>query len=264
MNLKRQISRLLLRRMLRRFDASESALDRLFGQAVRLQIGAVADEDFRRALEEFYDRADARQLADAVRFAELRPGLDRPKGYKVGVTRLADDDVRAGGLRSRLSPWHRRFGLLQHLSIRCDVLILRKGEQVPPPGHNRVVSGFYLLEGRVACRNYDRVREAEGRLFVREALDAVLESGGHTTNSEFHHNIHWLLGLAPASYLFRVTVANTPTRVFGSAEPTNERVYVDPTGTADAEGLIRACYVTEEAAKRLEMNAARGRMPVAT
>jgi hypothetical protein len=249
--------------MLRRFDASESALDRLLGQAVRLQIGAGADEDFRKALEEFYERADPRQVAGAVRFAELRPGLDRPKGYKVGVTRLAGDG-RAGGLRRRLSAWHRRFGLLQHLAIRCDVLILREGEQVPPHGHNRVVSGFYLLEGRVACRHYDRVREAEGRLFVREAFDAVLESGGHTTNSEFHHYIHWLLGLAPASYLFRVTVADTPTLAFGNAQAAHERVYVDPTGPADAEGLIQAPYVTEEAAKRLEMNSTRARMAVAT
>src|SRR5437879_2122708 len=144
MNLKRQISKLLLRIMRRRFEASASALDRLLGQAVRLQIGAMTDEDFRKALEEFYDGADSGRLAGEVRFAELRPGLDRPKGYKVAVTRLAGDG-RAGRLRSRLSPWHRRFGLLQHLAIRCDVLILRQGEQVPPHGHHRVVSGFYLL-----------------------------------------------------------------------------------------------------------------------
>lgn len=263
MNLKFQISRLLLRSMLRRFDASTSALDRLLGQAVRLQIGALADEDFRKALEEFYESADARQLADALRFAELHSALDQPKGYKVGVTRLAGDG-RAGELRWRLSPWHRRFGLLQHLAIRCDVLILREGEQVPPHGHNRVVSGFYLLEGRVACRHYDRVREEDGGVVVRQVFDAVLESGGHTTNSEFHHNIHWLLGLAPASYLFRVTVTNTPTLAFGNSESTQERIYVDPTGPTDADGLIRARYVTSEAAKRLEMTPLQVRMRVVT
>jgi hypothetical protein len=263
MNLKRPISKQLLRGMLPRLDGSAAALDRLLGQAVRLQLGAVGDEDFRHALEAFYDGADPQQLARAVRFDELRSRLDRPKGYKAAITRLAEDQA-CRGWHGRLSPWHRRFGLLQHLAVRCDVLILREGEQVPPHGHHRVVSGFYLLEGCVACRHYDRVREAEGRLVVRQTFDAILESGGHTTNSEYHHNIHWLRGLAPASYLFRVTVANTPTVAFGGEKSTHERVYVDPTGPADAEGLIWASYVTEEAAKRLEMTGPQVRMPAAT
>src|SRR6516162_6401299 len=166
MSLKRVVSKLLLRRMLARFDASDATLDRLLGHAVRLQLGTLGDEDFRLALKAFYDEADAPHLAAEVRFGELRCRLERPKGYKAAVTRLAGDGP-ARGLRSRLSPWHRRFGLLQHLAVRCDVLILREGEQVPPHGHHRVVSGFYLLEGCVACRHYDRVRESDGRLLVR-------------------------------------------------------------------------------------------------
>src|SRR5439155_16763172 len=133
----------------------------------------------------------------------------------------------------------------------CDVLILRQGEQVPPHGHHRVVSGFYLLEGRVACRHYDRVREAKGLLVVREALDAVLESGGHTTNSEFHHNIHWLLGLAPASYLFRFTVTGVPVRRFSLPERDGERIYVDPTAAPDPDGLIPAPYISIQAARKV-------------
>jgi hypothetical protein len=262
MNVKKSISRFLLQRMLPRLDASRSALDRLLGQAVRLQVGVVADEDFRQTLENYYSATDPQTLVGEVRFAELRSRLDQPQSYKVPVVRLASDRPDSDR-RSRWSPWRRRLSLLHHLDVRLDVLILRAGEQVPPHGHNRVVSGFYLIEGRVACRHYDRVREEDGGVLVRQVFDAVLESGGHTTNSEYHHNIHWLAGRARASYLFRVTCANTPTVTFGNAETTHERVYVDPTGPADAAGLIRARYVTEEAAERLEMNATEVRLMVA-
>lgn len=253
MNLKRGIATVLLSRMLPRFDSSGSPLDRMLAQAVRLQTGAIADEEFRKALDSFYSQADSRQLAGELRFEELRAALDRSQRYKVGINRLAAEGP-ANGVFYRLSPWRRRLALLQHLQIRCDVLILRQGEQVPPHGHNRVVSGFYLLAGQVACRHYDRVREFDGGLLVRPALDVVHEPGGYTTNSEFYHNIHWLLGIASASYLFRVTVTGTPTPLFGTTKTTSERVYVDPTGPADEEGLVQARYVSETAAKRLEMS----------
>jgi hypothetical protein len=137
------------------------------------------------------------------------------------------------------------------VGVRSDVLILRRGETVPPHGHCRVVSGFYLLAGRVAARHYDRVREVGDKLLVRKVLDADLEPGGFTTNSEFFHNIHWLQGLADRSYLFRVTVTDTPVTAFGSSPGTHSRLYVDPTGEPDESDLITASYVQEEVAKRL-------------
>jgi hypothetical protein len=115
-----------------------------------------------------------------------------------------------------------------------------------------VVSGFYLLEGQVAIRHYDRVEEFAQHVVVRKVIDATLDPGGYTTNSEFHHNIHWLLGLAPVSYLFRFTVTDVPVSRFSSAEREGSRIYVDPTAPPDASGLIPAPYITEEAAKRVK------------
>lgn len=248
--IKEAIARVGLRMLLPSLDGSGSQLDRLMAKAVRLQFGQQSDEDFRMQLEDFYSRTNCQSLIEDLRFPELRTALDRPHAYKVGVVRLASDPQRGGGL-ARVNPWRRRFGLLQHLHIRCDVLILRQGEQVPPHGHHRVVSGFYLLEGRVACRHYDRVREVGEHLLIRESLDLIHEEGGFTTNSESHHNIHWLQGIAPASYLFRVTVTETRSPTFGNYQIANERVYVDPTGPVNEEGLIRARYVSESVARSL-------------
>lgn len=249
--LKKQIARLLLRGMLGKFANSLHPLDRMLGDAVRLQLGKMPDDDFRKRLEQFYRESNPTQLAQEIRFDELRRLLDRPGSYKTGIRRLTGDQI-VGGLGARLSPWQRRFSLLQQLHIRCDVLVLRRGEQVPPHGHNRVVSGFYLLEGQVACRHYDRVREDDGALLVRLALDLVHQPGGYTTNSEAHHNIHWLQGVAPQSYLFRTTVTNTPATPFNGHLTANERIYVDPVSSPpDAEGVIRARYVDEAEAKKL-------------
>ena len=115
------------------------------------------------------------------------------------------------------------------------------------------MSGFYLLDGEVACRHYDRVREEHNCLLVRCALDTIHQPGGYSTNSEYHHNIHWLQGIAQTSYLFRVTVTHTPTQAFGRSMGANERIYVDPTDQAGNDGLIRARYVSEEAAKKLRL-----------
>jgi hypothetical protein len=238
--------------MLPQFDSSSSRFDRLLGQAVRLQLGQMSDEEFRKALDEFFRGSNSRAVEDEICFERLRPILNRPDGYKAGVERLVGDDA-AGRGRSRFNLWARRFGLLQHMHVRSDALILREGATIPPHGHCRVVSGFYLLEGRVACRHYDRVREESGSLLVRKALDLVHEPGGYSTNSEQHHNIHWLQGIAPVSYLFRVTVTETPTAAFGTADTTNERIYVDPTGPSGEDGLIRASYVSEERAKSLRL-----------
>src|SRR5262249_48164150 len=176
--------------------------------------------------------------------------LNGPNGIKMEILNLRVD-ASASAYRNVLQIWARRFALLQHLGIRSDVLILRKGEQIPPHGHYRVVSGFYLLEGEVGIRHYDRVRELGQSCLVRKVLDNVLTPGGFTTNSEFYHNIHWVYRLADVSYLFRITVRGTQTKTFGGQESASERVYLDPTGAPDENGLIAAPYITDQAAKNI-------------
>lgn len=253
--LKSKVAAAALRWRLPALLAHPNGLNRLLGQAVLLQRGRTSDEDFRRRLDDYYAGLDRGRLLADLDFAGLAARLDRPGGYKVAVCRLRED--AAGEGRPAPGPlWGRRFALLHHLGIRLDVLLLRAGDQVPPHGHHRVVSGFYVLDGEVAVRHYDRVREDGGRLLVRLALDTVLGPGGYTTNSEHFHNIHWLCGLSPRSYLFRVTVSGTPTVPFGDGSRTGERDYVDPTAAPGPDGLLVAPYVTEAEARRLRFDAA--------
>jgi hypothetical protein len=248
--MKKQLARLALRWNLSRFLSDPNRFNRLLGEAVRLQLGRLTDEEFRQELDRFYLALDRPALMQDLDFAQKKERLDRPGGYKVPIVDLRSDPPGSGGTKGwRI--WGRRFGLLNHLGIRCDVLVLRQGEQIPPHGHYRIVSGFYVLDGEVAIRHFDRVEEVGKEVMLRPTLDTTLGPGGFTTNSEYYHNIHWLLGLAPSSYLFRVTVAGTPTQTFGGPDRQGERVYVDPSGPPDDSGLIRAPYVTEKQAKTI-------------
>jgi len=248
--MKKRLARLALRWMSDRFRRSPSAFDQLMGRAVALQLGEIDEDRFRQELAAFFAGVDPAQFMEEIDFPAKERRLNQPGGYKADVMSLRERPSRAL-LPRRLDPWARRFGLLRHLGVRLDVLILREGEQIPPHGHYRVVSGFLVLSGEVAARNYDRVQERDGGVLVRKVFDSVLGPGGFTTNSEHYHNIHWLIGLAPVSYLFRVTVLGTKVATFGGPGRTDTRVYVDPTAAPDDSGLILAPYIDDRAAKQL-------------
>lgn len=246
--MKRRLAKIALRLRLRRFLRDPESFHRLLGQAIQLQCGLLGEDPFRERLHAFFAALDRTAWKELAGFDALKKKLDCAGGYKTGIVRFGPEP---GPLGRRFTVWGRRFGMLGRLGVRSDVLILRQGEQIPPHGHHRVVSGFYVLDGRVAARNFDRVTETGDGVLVRKVLDTVLGPGGHTTNSEFHHNIHWLLGLAPVSYLFRITVTDVATATFGKAQDGHERVYVDPHGHADAAGLIAARYVSEAEARQV-------------
>lgn len=249
--MKRFVARAVLRWNLSRFLRDPNGFNRLMGHALELQLGRTTDEKFRLRLDEYYRKLEPEPLKHDIDFDTKVKQLDRPGGYKIDILAI-DGPTNPKSPPGRFDLWRRRFGLLRRLGIRSDLLILRNGEVIPPHGHCRVVSGFYLLEGRVAVRHYDRVKEVGDKLLVRKVLDTDLGPGGFTTNSEFFQNIHWLQGLADRSYLFRVTVTDTPTLAWaGANRATNSRLYLDPTGEADDSAIIQAPYVTEEFAKRL-------------
>lgn len=252
--MKNALARAILKWYLPRFLRDAIPFNRLLGQSIKLQLGQITDEAFRVHLDDFYRGLEVSAIKQQIDLKEKMPRLNRPDGYKVDILNITCTDKAVDG-RSRFNLWERRFGLLRRLGIRSDVLILREGEVIPPHGHCRVVSGFYVLEGRVAARHYDRVKELGEKLLIRKVLDTELGPGGFTTNSEFFQNIHWLQGLASESYLFRVTVTDTPTPTFGGRMQSDSRLYIDPTGVPDDSGLILGTYVDEERAKSLLINA---------
>lgn len=247
---KKRAAKILIRTQLRRLLHDTHPFNRLLGRAALLQFGEISDEDFRLDLDQFYSKLDPESCQQDIDLNGKAELLRRSGGYKTDVLDLTGD--RGVARKSRFNLWSRRFGLLRHLGIRSDVLIVRAGGQVPPHGHSQVVSGFFVLQGEVAIRHYDRVQEFSDHVLLRKVIDTAIGPGSYTTNSEYHHNIHWLIGLAPVSYLFRFTVTDVPVRRFSSAAHSHTRDYVDPTVAPDASGLIPAPYITEAEAKQVK------------
>jgi hypothetical protein len=247
---KPQVVRLLVRLQLPRLLHHANPFNRLLGRAALLQFGRITDETFREELDAFYAQMDAGACKRDIDLAGKAERLQRPGGYKTDILGLEGDSSGAPS-PGRFDLWARRFRLLRHLGIRSDVLIVRAGQQIPPHGHARVVSGFYVMEGKVAIRHYDRVQEFPEHVLLRKVIDTELGPGGYTTNSEYHHNIHWLLGMAPVSYLFRFTVTDVPVRPFSASDREGSRIYVDPTVPPDESGLIRAPFITDQDAKKV-------------
>jgi hypothetical protein len=228
-----------------------SSLYRLLAESISLQRGRIKAEEFRSRLDDFYAERNSNHLANEVELERKRPQLDRPNAYKVDVMSLASDQ------QSRRKPWPmsliwgRRFGILRHLRVRCDVLTLNQGAQVPPHGHRGVVSGFYVLEGAVGIRHYDIVGPADDGVIVRRRLNIVAEPGGFGTNSDTHHNVHWLCGIAPRSYLFRISLTGVPSELPSEAEEGTDRLYLDPTAANDESRDAFAPFITSKEAKEL-------------
>jgi len=248
--MKKRAANLLVRAQTPRLLRDSHPFNRLWGRAALLQFGRISDEDFRRDLDRFYSQLDAAACKQDIDFSRKVEMLSRNGGYKTDVLGLRGDSSGATA-PAWFDLWGRRFRLFRHLGVRSDVLAVRAGGQVPPHGHSQVVSGFFVLEGEVGIRHYDRVQEFADHVMLRKVVDMTIGPGGYTTNSEYHHNIHWLLGVAPVSYLFRFTVTDVPVRPFSSSAHSHTRDYVDPTVAPDASGLIPAPYVTEAEAKQV-------------
>jgi hypothetical protein len=202
-------------------------------QGVRLQAGRTTAAEFQGCLDRFFANLELEQLLAAVDFSRVRMVLCGPDGYKRTVSSWRGRHSLSLALR-----------LSHHLGIAFDFLILRRTEQIPPHGHRRVVSGFYLVEGRVGLRQYHVERDLGAESLLRLSVDRVMAPREFGTESDVRDNIHWLCGLADQSILFRVNLKGVP-----GPGPAVERRYVDPRGEPDSDGLIQARWTDEASAR---------------
>lgn len=247
--LKQHLAMLAVRFAINSGNSNQSKLQAILDRAAQVSLGKLDQEDFRRHLAAYYSELHRDELFDQIQFSKHRDALKSPGGYKSRILSTAGEiEARPSWPRPL---WRRRFSLLSRLGIDCDVMILREGATVPPHGHCQVVSGFYVLEGKVAVRHYDRIEDRGDHLIVRKTIDTDFGPGGFTTNSEYCDNIHWLEGLAPESFLFRLNVKNVPVKPFSLPRGHSERIYVAPEEVADASGRIVARFVSEQHASTL-------------
>jgi hypothetical protein len=210
-------------------------LGTIIKHAVRLQCRRLGSEEFRDHLSTFFAELDLDALLGTLNYSAVRPEL--LAGNESFIVHGVNDK---GALDLAVKAASR-------LSIRLEFQRLRAGQQMPPHGHARVVSGFVVVEGRIALRRYDIVESSTDSLTLKPSFDGVLEPGQSSTQSPVRDNVHWLIALSDA-VLCSLTVSHTPEQ---SPIPTSLNVWVDPRAKPRGDGRILAKWIQESDARKI-------------
>jgi hypothetical protein len=132
--------------------------------------------------------------------------------------------------------------------FRRKLFSLRRGHAVVPHGHRNIASVFFVLDGRVRGRHYDRLRDEPEAIVIRPIDDRTFEPGDAAAISDELANIHWFTALDDQAVLLNFSVTVPPNR--RAAGDSTGRVYLDPEGEALGDGLIRAPRATLGALRR--------------
>lgn len=223
------------------------AAHRLFGDDVRPTVDAwlkqldaisrdvkdqrIKDVEFQRALEGLYRQVDLPSLLKTLDFDRLARGV---KYKDRGETSLPVDFKGVAGLPTKLV-WGRQ------------VFAMKRGRSVVPHGHDKMATGFLVLNGTLRGRHWDRVEDGDDHYLIRPTVDRSFAPGEFSTVSDHKDNVHWFTAESDDAFLFNVHVIGINP---GNANVAG-RVYVDPMGEKVAGGLIKAPKITHTEATRL-------------
>jgi hypothetical protein len=191
----------------------------------------IKDVEYQRALEGLYRRVDLPALLKTLDFDRIAKGVNYPAR---GEKSLPVDFKNVSGLPTKLV-----FGR--------QIFALRKGRSVVPHGHDKMATGFLILEGQLRGRHWDRVEDGGDHYLIKPSIDRTFAPGEFSTVSDHKDNIHWFTAESDRAFIFNVHVIGI------NPENTNVagRVYIDPMGEKVAGGLVKAPKISHSEANRL-------------
>jgi hypothetical protein len=190
------------------------------------------DTEFQLALEGLYRKVDLPSMLRTLDFDRLARGV---KYQARGETSLPVDFKNVSGLPTKLV-WGRQ------------IFALKKGRSVVPHGHDKMATGFLVLNGKLHGRHFDRVEDVDDHFLIRPTIDRAFAPGEFSTVSDNKDNVHWFTNdRDEPAFLFNVHVIGI------NPENTNVagRVYVDPMGEKLSDGLIKAKKLTHSEANAM-------------
>lgn len=227
----------------------EAPFVRMFRDATALRFSGDGIEAFREGLEAAFRALTPEAACRAVRLDRLRPLLAADDRYKVTLTGDAWSPEAGNAAFRQLT------SRLAVFDVTADVMRLRAEDSIPPHGHRDVVSAMYVLEGESWCRTWDTLGDPSlPEVPLRPGYAGLLGPGGLSTSSESHHNLHWMAGHAPVSYILRFTITDVRSARGIRYGRGGARCYIDPTGPVDAAtGLITGRKVDGKAAQGIQL-----------
>jgi hypothetical protein len=122
---------------------------------------------------------------------------------------------------------------------------MRKGGAIIPHVHNNMVSAHLVMEGSFHARTFDRKADLAQSVLLKPIRKEVITPGQSVTMSDDRENAHWLIAEQDRSFTFDVGVLSiSKTRTYGLKANDYAMIFVDPTGAAESNGLIRAPVIS--------------------
>ena len=223
----KRIMKVILIRLIRhRLLKSTCDTNRLLGHAASLFLKKATVHELNNELIEYYKNANIESLKHEINLSAVRQSL-MTQGYKIDILSIKSKDSSI--LFSILNIWQKRLHLLREAKIRIDLLLLKKGDSIPPHAHKGVLSGFFVLTGAVRIRHFHVEAYHPDGVVCYKTIDATLISGGFTTNHDEQDNIHTLDGISEETLLFRFNITGLPSKV-PNYDTRAGRLYLDVAG----------------------------------
>jgi len=215
-------------------------LPRLLEAGLAVKLDGENGEALRSRLDSTCESLGADGAAATIGLRRSRPLLERTAcKYSLYGNKWPED---AGGATFRIAS-----RLATGRGITFDVLVLRSGGSIAPHIHDGTVSGMLVVDGEVGFQTYDVVESSGSGAILKPGLAGKYGPGGVSTSSTLHHNLHWIHGFAPISYVLRFTVTNIGGTRSESAARSGARQYCIPRGNLPG-GLVRGHWSSADEA----------------
>jgi hypothetical protein len=160
----------------------------------RLLVGDSDDLYYQLKMDELYGTADIAELRRHIDFDKVTQNYDfGPRGE-----RFVELDPLTGRIVDRPAPENRR--VVTKLAGVC------KGAEVPPHGHQNMVSAFLVLHGELEAKIFDKIETRDDSLVFKQSLHQLQTPGMWTALSESRGNIHWFKCNSEDSFFFSMKV----------------------------------------------------------
>ena len=146
----------------------------------------IKDTEFQFALESLYRKVDLPGLLKTLDFDRIARGV---KYKDRGETSLSVDFKNVAGLPTKLV-WGRQ------------IFAMKKGRSVVPHGHDKMATGFLVLNGKLHGRHFDRVEDRDDHYLIRPTIDRTFVPGEFSTVSDHKDNVHWFTAETDDAFLF--------------------------------------------------------------
>lgn len=205
-----------------------------------LDVGRISGPQWQREMDRLYGTCNLDTLLIHLDIDKVIAAIDlSDRGEQFVSTPLLDAP------RRRIVAGHR-----EGEGVITQIGATRRGNAIPPHGHQNMASAFLILSGEYHVRQYDKlrtigeIRPGRGSLLMRLAKDERQRRGQWSSVSDESDNIHWLRAASDDCFFFSTKLISLKPRL-----ELHDRIHVDVNVAEDlGRGLVNAPIISDRRA----------------